>query len=142
MPGQTLFNALRPTGASRYFGGPVTPLTLHHFINWSQQLPKARKQIFPRLAMRYQRVPASHRGKGYQSLAGGQVFFPTLFPNLDILLFSSFVPVPPDPPTPPPPATEMVCVGHTALVAQKLPPARDWYLSRRRNQRAMPVGWL
>jgi hypothetical protein len=86
-----VFSALRPTGASKDILRPRNTTYLHHFVAWSQQLPKARKQIFPRLAYALS-TAYRHRtdGKGYQSLAGGQVSLPTPFSTHALVLAAGF----------------------------------------------------
>jgi len=86
-----VFNALQPTGASKGILRPGNTTYLHHFVNWSQQLPKAKKQIFPKLAYAVS-TAYRHRTdrKGYQALAGGRVYLPALFPTHSLVFSGGF----------------------------------------------------
>jgi hypothetical protein len=86
-----VYNSFTPTGVSKDSLAPANTPYLHHFISWSQQLPKARQQIFPKFAYS---LSGSYRHrldeKGYQSLAGAQIFLPSFLPTHSIVFLGSF----------------------------------------------------
>jgi hypothetical protein len=86
-----VYNSLTPTGATKDSLDASHTTYLHHFISWSQQLPKARQQIFPKFAYS---LSGSYRHrldeKGYQSLAGAQLFLPSFLPTHSIAFTGRF----------------------------------------------------
>ena len=86
-----VYNRTMPTGASKTLYNTYDFSYLHHFINWSQQLPKARQHIFPKLGYA---VSASQRHrlgeKGYQFLTGAAVYLPSLATNHSVVFTGSF----------------------------------------------------
>ncbi len=86
-----VFNALRPTGETKEIAKASNTTYLHHYLNWSQQLPKAKKQIFPsfgyHLSTAYRHKTS---GKGYQSLLSTQVFLPSIFTTHSFVIAANF----------------------------------------------------
>jgi len=76
-----VYNSLEPTGSSKTLIRSSITGYLHHFLTWSEALPKARKHIFPKFA--YVLSGAyRHRmdgSEGYQSAAAGQLYLPGFF---------------------------------------------------------------
>jgi hypothetical protein len=65
---------------------------LSHFVNWNQQVPQARKHIFPRLgyALTAQFRHAITSISGYQLFTNGSVYLPGLFRVHNFVLSGSF----------------------------------------------------
>ena len=82
---------IRPTGASKLVVDPFQTTYLRHGIRFSQQLPRARQQIFPRAGYAVS-TDYRHRldEKGYQQLHNGTLFLPSPFNNHSIALTGSF----------------------------------------------------
>lgn len=73
------YNETTPTGSSRNAVRGIASSYLQHFLRWSQQLPRAVQQIFPRFAYT---VNLSHRHllaqKGFQFLGGATLALPSV----------------------------------------------------------------
>lgn len=86
-----VYNYLKPTGFSKdSLDNEGTPY-LSHFISWTQQLPRARQHIYPKLgystALQYR-----HRldEKGFQATGSGSIFLPSIFRNHSMVLTGGF----------------------------------------------------
>ena len=86
-----VYNNIQPTGISKNELSPQSTAYLHHFLNFTQQLPRARQHIYPKLGYT---LAANYRHRldepGYQSLAGAQLFLPSAFPTHSIVIGGSF----------------------------------------------------
>ncbi|RYZ00801.1 MAG: hypothetical protein EOO11_00180 [Chitinophagaceae bacterium] len=86
-----VFNQTRPTGATKSFYSGFSATYLSHTVSWSQQLPRARQQIFPRLGYA---VSANYRHRldepGYQFLANGSLYLPGIARHHSLVLSGSF----------------------------------------------------
>jgi len=86
-----VYNNLKPTGNSKNELSPSSTAYLHHFLNFTQQLPRARQHIYPKLGYTF---AANYRHRldeqGYQSLTGAQLFLPSVFPTHSIVFGGSF----------------------------------------------------
>jgi hypothetical protein len=86
-----VYNNLQPTGNSKNELSSSSTAYLHHFLNFTQQLPRARQHIYPRFGYA---VAANYRHRlddyGYQSLAGAQLFLPSVFRSHSIVFGGSF----------------------------------------------------
>ncbi|MEJ7912315.1 MAG: hypothetical protein WKF70_04115, partial [Chitinophagaceae bacterium] len=76
-----VYNSLEPTGSSKTLIRASTTGYLHHFLTWSEALPKARKHIYPKFAYV---LSGAYRHRidgsgGYQSFAAGQLYLPGFF---------------------------------------------------------------
>lgn len=87
-----VFNRTNFTGASKNLYQSYNSTYLYHFITWSQTLPIARQQIYPRLgyalALNYR-----HRidnVNGYQNLMAATVYLPALFLTHSFVLNANF----------------------------------------------------
>lgn len=84
------FNKQMPVGSTKNLLRSFYSSYLNHFINWSQQLPRARQQIFPKFGYA---LSGSYRHRldegGYQSLGTGQLYLPS-FKNQSIVLSGSY----------------------------------------------------
>ena len=86
-----VFNTTNPTGATKAILNSFQSTYLHHFLNWSQQLPRARQYIYPRLgwstanAFRH-RTDAS----GYQANNSAVLYLPSPFRTHNIIAIGSF----------------------------------------------------
>lgn len=73
-----VLNRLMPQGKENTFQSRNSTY-LHHFINFSQYLPRARQHIYPKLGYT---VAPSYRhqlnGPGYQGLLNGQLYLPSV----------------------------------------------------------------
>ena len=86
-----VYNNLKPTGLYKDSLNNESTTYLHHFLSWTQQLPRARQHIFPKFgystAFQYR-----HRldDKGYQTVTAGNLYLPALFRNHSLVLSGSF----------------------------------------------------
>jgi hypothetical protein len=86
-----VLNNLLPTGVYKDSLKSQTTTYLSHFVNWSQQVPKTRKQIFSRfgyaLSGNY-----SHRldEKGFRFYSAAQLNLPALYPTHNLVFNSSY----------------------------------------------------
>jgi hypothetical protein len=82
---------VRPTGASKNRYTPFQSNYLSHSLSFSQQLPRARQHIFPKLGYA---ISNNYRHRldeyGYQALSNGQVFLPSVFKTHSIVFSGSF----------------------------------------------------
>ena len=86
-----VYNSITPTGFLKdSFRKSNIPYG-HHFIGWSQQLPRARQHIFPKLGYALSGA-YRHRldEKGYQSFGAAQIYLPALATNHSLVLTGSF----------------------------------------------------
>lgn len=74
-----VYNETTPTGESKNHIRGVTSSYLSHSINWTQQLPRAVQQIFPKFGYTFN---LSHRHllgqNGFQFLGGARVYLPSI----------------------------------------------------------------
>ena len=86
-----VINNFRSAGASKGSFDPVHSQYLYHFVSWSQQLPRARQQIFPTLGYSAS-MQLRHRidASGYQGIVTAAAYLPTLFANHSLVLTGSF----------------------------------------------------
>lgn len=86
-----VFNRISPTGASKALIKSASSTYLHHYIGWSQQLPRAVQHIYPKLGYTLN-TQYRHRTdeKGYQALGSVQTFLPTPFKTHSLVLGASF----------------------------------------------------
>jgi hypothetical protein len=86
-----VYNNLKPTGNSKNELSSSSTAYLHHFLNFTQQLPRARQHIYPKLGYA---LAANYRHRldehGYQSLTGAQLFLPSVFPTHSIVFNGGF----------------------------------------------------
>jgi hypothetical protein len=86
-----VYNNLKPTGLYKDSLNNESTTYLHHFLSWTQQLPRARQHIFPKFG--YSTVfQYRHRldDKGYQAVTAGNIYLPALFRNHSLVLSGSF----------------------------------------------------
>lgn len=84
-------NRLSPTGASVGKVGSSTTTYLHHFISWSQQLPRARQHIFPHFGYAvFHAYRHELNGKGKQYFTNGQIYLPSFAASHSLVLGGSF----------------------------------------------------
>ena len=79
-----------PTGSTKDILSSFNSSYLHHFLNWSQRLPRAVQHIFPRFGYA---LNNSYRHRldeyGYQALTRGELYLPSIS-NHSIVLSGSF----------------------------------------------------
>ena len=86
-----VFNNLKPTGFLKDSLSKQQTTYLHHFLTWTQQRPRARQHIYPKLgystALQYR-----HRldEEGFQAAGAGSIFLPSVFTNHSIVLSGSY----------------------------------------------------
>ena len=86
-----VFNNLKPTGFFKDSLSKQQTTYLHHFLTWTQQRPRARQHIYPKLgystALQYR-----HRldEEGFQAAGAGSIFLPSVFTNHSIVLSGSY----------------------------------------------------
>ncbi len=84
-------NRLAPTGSSVGKLIPQTTSYLHHFLNWTQQLPRARQHIYPHFGYSLQNAYRHQlNGKGKQWLSSGQLYLPSFSASHSLVLGGSF----------------------------------------------------
>lgn len=86
-----VMNATGPTVQSKNVLAPVQTTYGHHFVNWSQQLPRARQHIYPRLGYALS-TSFRHRldDRGFQVVHASQVYLPSPFPTHNIVISGGF----------------------------------------------------
>ncbi len=86
-----VYNNLKPTGRSKDELSSESTAYLHHFLNFTQQLPRARQHIYPKFGYA---LAANYRHRldeeGYQVLTSGQLFLPSVFPTHSLVFGGSF----------------------------------------------------
>ncbi len=84
------FNQQMPIGNTKTILSSFNTSYLHHYINWTQQLPRARQHIFPKFGYA---MSGSYRHRldeeGFQALGSAQLYLPS-FANHSIVLSGSF----------------------------------------------------
>ncbi|HEY1114238.1 MAG TPA: hypothetical protein VGE66_11785, partial [Chitinophagaceae bacterium] len=86
-----VYNYLKPTGISKdSLDSEGTPY-LSHFISWTQQLPRARQHIYPKLGYSTM-LQYRHRldEEGFQAAGSGSIFLPSLFANHSLVLSGGY----------------------------------------------------
>lgn len=85
-----VFSQQMPTGSTKNILSSFNSSYLHHFVNWSQRLPRAVQNIFPKFGYA---VSNSYRHRldknGYQAVTKGEIYLPS-FGNHSIVLSGSF----------------------------------------------------
>lgn len=86
-----VFNNLKPTGFFKDSLESQNTTYLHHFLTWTQQLPRARQHIYPKFGYSTS-LQYRHRldEKGFQALGSGNLYLPALFRNHSLVLSGSY----------------------------------------------------
>jgi hypothetical protein len=85
-----VFSNQVPVGSTKNILSTFNSSYLHHFVNWSQRLPRAVQNIFPKFGYA---LNNSYRHRldenGYQAITKGELYLPS-FSNHSIVLAGSF----------------------------------------------------
>jgi hypothetical protein len=86
-----VFNHIRPTGFFKDSLSSQQTTYLHHFLTWTQQLPRARQHIYPKLGYSTT-LQYRHRldEEGFQAAGTGNIFLPSLFANHSLVLSGGY----------------------------------------------------
>ncbi len=85
-----VINQLLPTGETKKILRSFNTPYLSHFLNWSQQLPKAKQNIFPKFGYAISNGYRQRLNKnGYQLISNAQLYLPS-FANHSLVLSGSY----------------------------------------------------
>ena len=86
-----VLNHIRPTGIWKDSFENQQTTYLHHYLTWSQQLPRARQHIYPRFGYS---ASLQHRHRldedGFQAFGSANLYLPTPFPNHSLVLSGGY----------------------------------------------------